>query len=135
MNHNDLRTETLLAANKISGVKLWPNPVGLATAGKVVKRFVKNGKSYVLIENPRPMKFGTCKGASDCIGFQTVRIGSIEIPRFLGVEIKVGKDSLKPEQRNFKDMVNIAGGTAGVVRDSVDGLKNILGMPLKRVRD
>lgn len=132
MNHNDLRTDTLIEANKMPGVKLWPNPVGLATAGKVVKRFTQNKKSYALIENPRPVKFGLAKGSSDCVGFKVEKIGNFSIPRFLGVEIKVGKDTLKPEQLNFMKMVNNSGGCAGVVRDSTSGLVDVLGVPLKK---
>jgi hypothetical protein len=131
MTHDELRKKTLIEANKIQGVKLWPNPIGLGFVGKVARRFSKNGKNYTVLENARPVKFGLAKGSSDLIGFTEVKIGEIVLPRFLGVEIKVGKDKLREEQRNFMNMVNSYGGCAGVVKDSVDTLVDLLGMPLK----
>ena len=133
MTHDDLRKTVLIEASKIDGVRLFPNPVGMATAGKVVKHFTQDGKSYALIENPRPVKFGLAQGTSDLIGYKTEKIGSVIIPRFLCVEIKVGEDNLKPEQRNWIDVVTGCGGIAGVVRDTADGLKTLIDTPLRKL--
>lgn len=122
MTHDDLRKLTLIEASKISGVRLFPNPIGMATAGKMVKRFTENGKTYAIIENPRTIKFGLAEGTSDLIGWKTEN----GIARFLGVEIKVGADQLRPEQKNWIDTVKRFGGLAGVVKDSVDTLRSIL---------
>jgi len=131
VNHDLLRKLTLIEANKIPGVKLWPNPVGLGMVGKVVKRYTQNKKSYCVIENPRPVKFGLAKGSADLIGFQTIKIGEISVARFIAPEIKVGKDKLRPEQENYQNVVNNHGGNAFVVQDSVSGLVDLLGRPLK----
>jgi len=118
MTHDDLRKLVLLEASKIEGVRLFPNPNGLAVAGKIVKRFTDKGKTYVVIENPRQIKFGMGEGTGDLIGFKN--------ERFLSVEVKVGKDSLRPEQKNWIEVVSKYGGIAGVVKDSVDGLHDLL---------
>lgn len=140
MNHDTLRKQTLIDVNKIPGVKLWPNPVGMATAGKTVQRIsgktslnvkLDPNKSYALIEYPRQVKFGLAKGSSDLIGFKVENIGRIKIPRFLGFEIKVGRDKLRPEQENFKDMLNNFGGIGAVVKDSTENIKKLLSQPLK----
>jgi hypothetical protein len=118
MTHDDLRKLVLIEASKIQGVRLFPNPNGLAVAGKVVKRFQDNGKSYVVIENPRQIKFGMGEGTGDLIGFKN--------EKFLSVELKVGRDTLRPEQKNWIEVVSKYGGIAGVVKDSVDGLYELL---------
>ena len=133
MTHDDLRKLVLIEASKNPGVRLFPNPVGMATAGKMVKRFTQDGKSYALIENPRQIKFGLAEGTSDLIGFKVENIGSIKIPRFLGVEIKVGADRLRPEQKNWIEVVSGYGGIAGVVKDSVCNLKELLNTPMQYI--
>jgi hypothetical protein len=142
MNHDTLRKLTLIEANKIPGVKLWPNPQGLGILGKVIRRIngktslnmkLDPNKSYAVIEYPRQVKFGLAKGSSDLVGFKTEQIGSIKIPRFLGLEIKVGRDKLRAEQENFMNTLNGFGGLGAVVKDNTDNLKNILTMPMKRL--
>lgn len=143
LNHDTLRKLTLIEANSLPNVKLFPNPVGMATAGKTVKRlrgdgkpqtiFLEKNKTYALIENPRVVRYGLAKGSSDLIGFIETKIGSVTIPRFLGVEIKVGRDSLSAEQKNWQNMVNRKGGCAIVVKDSTADIVNQFGMPLRWV--
>ena len=118
--HYNIIASTILEANKIPGVKLWTNPVGLAWNGQIVNQFVRNGKKYTLLENARPVKYGLAPGSCDTIGFKTEKISGSIIPRFIGFEIKAGKDTKRPKQKDFIDMVNKYGGIAGVVRKSED---------------
>lgn len=127
--HYNIRSQTLIDANKINGIKLWPNPVGLGFQGEVVKEYRRGQDRYIVMKNPRPVKFGLAKGSADTIGFKTETVEGFKIPRFLSIEIKAGNDRLKPEQRNWREMVLESGGIAGVVRSPAD-LNRILSIPL-----
>ena len=64
-------------------------------------------------------RFAGLKGVSDVIGFHK------DTGRFLACEIKVGKDRLSPDQEQFLQSVNRAGGLGLVVRHA-DDLKQYL---------
>lgn len=125
VTHHNLRSEILLEANKIGGVKLWPNAVGVAVNGEIVKTINDKGARYIVVKNPRMIHYGLAKGSSDTIGFKTELIGDIIVPRFMAMEIKIGKDYAKPIQKNFISLVNKCGGIAGVVR-SVEDCINLI---------
>ena len=114
--HYNIRSQLLIEANKLPNVKLWPNPVGLAWNGRTVRQFTEKGKRYIVLENPRPVKYGLAPGSCDTIGFKTVA----GTPCFMALEVKAGSDSLKPKQKNYIDMVKKFGGIAGVVRKIED---------------
>jgi len=116
MTHDYLCKLVLIEANKIPGVKLWRNPIGFGIIGTKKNEFIKNGKSYVTLQNPRHIKFGLAKGSSDLIGFCMCK----KHPIFLAVEIKIPPDTLSWEQKNFIDMVNAHGGIAGEVKKVED---------------
>jgi|GEM_PF-5066692 len=127
--HKNIRTQTLIEANKFPSVKLWPNPIGLATMGKqvakisgksTVKLNLDPRKTYTVIENPRIVKYGLAKGTSDTIGFKVETISGIKIPRFLAIEIKTQRDKPRKIQQKFLEMVQKNGGIAGVVREPAD---------------
>lgn len=132
MNHQKLKEKVIIEANKHPSVKLWPNPVGTAYAGKNVNSFNEKNKRYVVLENYRPIPFGLIKGSCDLIGFVQKSIHSINIPVFLAVEIKLMNDTVKPDQKRYIEMVNSFGGCAGVVwLDSWEqDLINIINKPL-----
>jgi hypothetical protein len=114
--HRSLINKTLKIQNKIPGVRLWSNPVGLAYNGRVVETYNKNGKRYMLIENPRHVTYGLCSGSSDIIGFK-VDNGK---PVFAGVEVKTPGDKRKPKQDSFHKMLINFGGYSGVLRNEDD---------------
>jgi hypothetical protein len=64
-------------------------------------------------------RFVGLRGVSDVIGFHATK------GRFLAVEIKVGRDRLSPEQEQFLNAVNRAGGVGIIVRHA-DDLKEYL---------
>lgn len=70
----------------------------------------------VLIRNARPLHAGLCEGSSDLIGW-TQRDGAAV---FTAIEVKAERGRVTPEQAQFIDVVNAAGGVAGVVRTVAD---------------
>lgn len=93
MKHNELVDKCLffLGLNKIFA---WQNNTG---AAKIGNAFVQFGK----------------KGSSDIIGI-------LPDGRFLGVEIKIGKDTQKSEQIIFQDRIERNGGIYILVRDDIN---------------
>ena len=115
MTHRNLRSKILLEANKIPNVKLWPNAVGFAFNGEVVSKIPKNSR-YIILKNPRPVKYGLCPGSLDCIGFKTVIINGSPIPRFIAIDAKKDGDVLSDKQKRFIKMVRQNGGYADECR-------------------
>ncbi|MCK5450231.1 MAG: VRR-NUC domain-containing protein [Candidatus Omnitrophica bacterium] len=116
-SHYNIRSQTLIKANKIPGVKLWPNPVGLGYAGSVAHEYNEGGNHFVVLKNPRRVRYGFAPGSSDCIGFRRESHNGAVMPRFVAIEIKAGKDVLRPAQGNFLKMVKNHGGIAEIVRN------------------
>ena len=129
MNHANLKNSILIKANKITGVKLWPNPTGLAWNGTVIKQWTVGNKKYAILENPRPVKYGMGKGILDTVGFKAEQIGRVTIPRFISFDAKTPNDRLKPEQKNFISVVSKYGGIADEVRN-VDDIPALIERPL-----
>lgn len=114
--HKVLTNRALKLQQKMPGVRLWNNPVGLSYNGRVVETYTADGKRYMLIENPRPVTYGLCSGSSDIIGFK-VDNGK---PIFAGIEVKTPNDKRKPLQEAFHKMVVGFGGYSGVLRHESD---------------
>lgn len=113
-----LTSEILLAASS-AGLTLWRNNTGTGWVGDVTRT-----PGGILIRNPRPLHAGLCKGSSDLIGLRPRLIlpedvGSI-LAQFVALEIKAGRDRLRPEQVTFLDFVRGAGGVALEVRSVGD---------------
>lgn len=132
--HKNIKNSAIIEANKISGVKLWPNPIGLGWVCPScrTKRFKKNGKSYVLLENPNPIKFGLCKGSLDTIGYKEEIIDNYKISRFISFDAKTDMYSKMSDiQQRFSDMINNSGGIAGIIREPGD-VTRLIKKPLLR---
>lgn len=127
--HFNIRSQILAEANKYSNVKLWPNSVGLAYNGEIVKEYKIGIDNFIVLKNPRRVKYGLAPGSADCIGFKIEEIAGVKIPRFLAIEIKSRKDRLREKQSNFRDMILRLGGIAGLARSLAD-LPRILRTPL-----
>ncbi len=130
MNHSNLIKSIRLKASKVPGVKLFPNPNGLAYNGTFVKEWTDRGSRYMILKNPRPVKYGLGAGTLDTIGFKAERIGRVVVPRFISFDAKTPGDSLSPGQKNFIKMVNKYGGIADEVRQPEDVIEK-LNTPLK----
>ena len=93
-------------------------------------RLFRNNTGTLRDQHGRPVQFGLCKGSADLIGWRTVTItpemvGST-VAVFTSIEVKSATSRLKPEQQQWLDAVQAAGGIAGVAR-SVEDAQLLLG--------
>jgi VRR-NUC domain len=111
--HGALKNAVMRAVNQLPGVFVFPTGVGSFRVGA---RFVRMGM----------------KGTPDLVGWKTDqysrRVGvmydnAFMIPTFIALEVKVGRDTLRPEQRAFLDKVRDAGGIAAEIRSVEDAVR------------
>ncbi len=92
-------------------------------------RLFRNNVGQCHAADGRVVRFGLCQGSSDLIGFTSVEITPEMVGQrvavFTAVEVKTPRGRVKPEQQKFIDLVNAAGGRAGVAR-SVEDVEKIL---------
>lgn len=102
--------------------RLFRQNTGKAWAGKVIRQ----DQGTITLLNPRPLIAGLCVGSSDLIGWRsreiTIDMIGQRIAQFAAIEIKHGKTATTPDQQNFVNAVNAAGGYARIIRD-LEGLK------------
>lgn len=105
----------MVLATKLKA-RLFRNNVGLGYVGKPLD---PRGDPMILQE-PRPIKFGLAKGSSDLIGWTPVTITpemvGRTIPVFTSIEVKMKHGRVSPEQQAWLDAVQAAGGIANVCR-------------------
>lgn len=122
MTHQDLQKQLQLAASKSRKTTLFPNRVGKGWVGQLVS-FV-GGK--LTLANARPLEAGFGTGSSDLIGVTRVAITPEMVGRtvavFTAVEVKVGKDRLSKEQKQFLELVKAWGGIALECRETTEPL-------------
>ena len=121
----------MMIASKL-GARFFRNNVGQAFTGQsialdntctVIKRGkrVPVSKRAVLINHPRRIQFGHCKGSSDLIGFIPVKITAEQVGRVLtiytAVETKSSTGKPSAEQTKFLRMIAKNGGVAILSRD------------------
>lgn len=115
MSERQLRNLVLQAASRL-GARLFRVNTGLAWAGKVTH--VAPGR--VLIDDAYPIRMGMTTGGSDLAGWLptviTADMAGKTFGRFVGIELKTGRTGLTADQKNFLDVVQKAGGLAGVAR-------------------
>lgn len=100
----NLQAEILIALSD-AGCKAWRNNVGQAKT-----------------EDGRFIRYGVGgNGGSDIIGITPQGA-------FLAVEVKTPKGRVTPEQQHFVDMVNAAGGRAGIARSPEGAVRIALGV-------
>ena len=118
--HADLKRAVMKALNLLPGVFVFPCSVGSFRVGS---RFVRMGMKGT------PDLVGWWVGCSICGEPWTGAICSDQdfkpFARFVALEIKAGKDTLRPEQRAFLDKVREAGGIALEVRDVETAVKAV----------
>jgi hypothetical protein len=87
-------------------------------------RLFRNNTGTLKDANGRPVQFGLCKGSADLIGWKRVTITpemvGTQVAVFLSIEVKTATGSLRPEQQQWLDAVQAAGGIAGVARSVSD---------------
>ena len=92
-------------------------------------RVFRNNTGTLRDQNGRPVQFGLCKGSADLIGWKRVTItpemvGST-VAVFTSIEVKTPNGKIRPEQQQWLDAVQAAGGIAGVAR-SVEDAQQIM---------
>jgi len=87
-------------------------------------RLFRNNTGTLRDQHGRPVQFGLCKGSADLIGWRTVTVTpemvGQQLAVFLSIEVKTPTGRLRPEQRQWLDAVQAAGGIAGVARSVSD---------------
>jgi len=87
----------------------------------------RNNTGTLKDANGRPVQFGLCKGSADLIGWRTVTVTpemvGQRIAVFLSIEVKTPTGRLRPEQQQWLEVVQAAGGIAGVARSVDDALR------------
>jgi hypothetical protein len=92
-------------------------------------RLMRNNTGVLKDQNGRPVQFGLCKGSADLIGWRSVTVTPDMVGQrlavFASVEVKTPAGRIRPEQQQWLDAVQAAGGIAGVAR-SVDDARKLL---------
>jgi len=87
-------------------------------------RLFRNNTGTLKDANGRPVQFGLCKGSADLIGWTTRTVTQdmvgTQVAVFTSIEVKTATGRLRPEQRQWLDAVQAAGGVAGVARSVAD---------------
>jgi hypothetical protein len=90
-------------------------------------RVFRNNTGTLKDANGRPVSFGLAKGSADLIGWRTVTITpemvGQQVAVFTSIEVKTPTGRLRPEQQQWLDAVQAAGGIAGVARSVEDALR------------
>ncbi len=101
-------------------IRIFRNNVGKGWQGK--SSFLDDGS--LLIQQPRRVHFGLCKGSSDLIGFRSMTITQKMVGQrvavFSALEVKTERGKVSDEQNQFIDTVKGLGGLAGVARTLED---------------
>ncbi len=87
-------------------------------------RLFRNNTGTLKDQSGRPVSFGLCKGSADLIGWTTRTITpemvGQQVAVFTSIEVKTATGRLRPEQQQWLDAVQAAGGIAGVARSVED---------------
>ena len=87
-------------------------------------RLYRNNTGTLRDQHGRPVSFGLARGSADLIGWRTVTITpdmvGQQVAVFTSIEVKSATGRLRPEQRQWLEAVQAAGGIAGVARSVED---------------
>jgi hypothetical protein len=90
-------------------------------------RLFRNNTGTLRDQHGRPVQFGLCKGSADLIGWRTMTVTpdmvGTQLAVFLSIEVKTATGRLRPEQQQWLDCVQAAGGIAGVARSVEDAVR------------
>ncbi len=90
-------------------------------------RLYRNNTGTLRDQHGRPVQFGLAVGSADLIGWTTVTITpdmvGQQVAVFTSIEVKSATGRLRPEQRQWLEAVQAAGGIAGVARSVEDAAR------------
>ena len=119
MTESELQALILRAAGSKPHVRVFRNQVGEGYVGKALR-----DAEGVFLRDARHVRMGLFLGSGDLIGWRTVLITQDmvgdEIAQFLSIEVKTPNGRLRPDQMNWQDQVNHAGGHAIIARSVSD---------------
>jgi len=96
------------------------------TCGTGVTRLFRNNTGTLRDQHGRPVSFGLAKGSADLIGWTmrtvTQEMVGQQVAVFTSIEVKTATGRIKPEQQQWLDAVQAAGGIGGVARSVADAL-------------
>jgi hypothetical protein len=115
-----LLKQIMLKIGRFKNVRIFRNNTGMGWVGLIKKRYAKDGHTYLVLEDPRPLQSGLCLGSSDLIGFTSVTISPDMVGKtvaiFTALEVKTKTGRASKEQNAFIDTVKRFGGLAGIPR-------------------
>jgi hypothetical protein len=99
-------------------------------------RLFRNQVGLYKLDDGRRISSGLGPGSSDLIGYTMVQVSPDMVGRrvaiFTAVEVKHGNGKLRPNQENFIQVINRAGGVAFVARTTEEAISNLIkGAPIK----
>ena len=90
-------------------------------------RLFRNNTGTLRDQHGRPVSFGLARGSADLIGWTirtvTPEMVGTQVAVFTSIEVKTPTGRVKPEQQQWLDAVQSAGGIAGVARSVEDALR------------
>ncbi len=90
-------------------------------------RLYRNNTGTLWDQHGRPVQFGLAVGSADLIGWTTRTITpemvGQQVAVFTSIEVKSASGRLRPEQRQWLEAVQAAGGIAGVARSVEDAAR------------
>jgi hypothetical protein len=93
----------------------------------------RNNTGTLRDQHGRPVQFGLCKGSADLIGYRTVTITpemvGQQVAVFTSIEVKTPTGRIRPEQQQWLETVQAAGGIAGVARSVEDAQALLAAQP------
>jgi hypothetical protein len=96
-------------------------------------RLMRNNTGTLKDQHGRPVSFGLCKGSADLIGWRTVTVTpdmvGQQVAVFASIEVKSATGRIRPEQQQWLDVVQAAGGIAGVARSVEDAERLLTAKP------
>jgi hypothetical protein len=99
------------------------------TCGRGLVRLYRNNCGVLQDRRGVPVRYGLQPGSSDLIGWRTVTITpemvGQQVAVFTSIEVKTPTGRIRPEQQQWLDAVQAAGGIAGVAR-SVEEAQTLL---------
>jgi len=119
VTESELQALILRAAGSKPHVRVFRNQVGEGYVGKALR-----DPEGVVLMCARHVRMGLFPGSGDLIGWRTLTVTpdmvGKPIAQFLSIEVKTPTGKVRPDQINWLDQINAAGGLAIIARSISD---------------